>query len=244
VRILLLDIETSPLLVDAWQLYDVNVSLNQIRDSARMLCFAAKWHGEKKMYFASEHDMGHREMVEYTHGFLELADAVVTYNGDQFDLKHIHREFLLAGLTPPAPYKSIDLLKVVRQQFRFPSNSLAYVSKALGIGAKAKHEGHELWVKCMAGDEDAWKRMRRYNIQDVKLLESLYDQLRPWIKGHPHHGLYGAEGDCPNCGGGPLQRRGFSMTGVGRFQRFQCQGCGTWSRGTRRDAGVAVTQVR
>jgi predicted RecB family nuclease len=36
-------------------------------------------------------------------------------------------------------------------------------------------------LKCEAGDESAWKRMRAYNKQDVRLTESLFDEFRPWI---------------------------------------------------------------
>ena len=46
---------------------------------------------------------------------------------------------------------------------RFDSNKLDYVSKYLGIGEKVRHEGHELWVKCMEKDNAAWKRMKEYN---------------------------------------------------------------------------------
>jgi len=50
------------------------------------------------------------------------------------------------------------------------------------VGAKVKHSGFELWIKCMAGDAKAWKEMKEYQIQDVNLLIDLYEKLRPWIK--------------------------------------------------------------
>ena len=53
-KILAIDIETSPNLADVWGLWQQNVSLNQLRESTRMLCFAAQWQGSKRITFASE----------------------------------------------------------------------------------------------------------------------------------------------------------------------------------------------
>jgi hypothetical protein len=35
----------------------------------------------------------------------------------------------------------------------------------------------------MNGDDKAWKEMKKYQIQDVQLLDSLYDILLPWFPG-------------------------------------------------------------
>jgi hypothetical protein len=85
-----------------------------------------------------------------------------------------------------------------------------------------------LWVKVMAGDEKAWDRFRRYNLQDVHLLIDLYNVMLPWIQGHPNVSLYGGKG-CPKCGSRDVQRRGYRTTTVGRYQRFHCQTCGAWA---------------
>ena len=241
-RILLLDIETSPNLADVWGLFNNNVSLNQLRESTRMLCFAAKWLGEKGTQFWSEHTHGRDMMVEAAHVLLNSADVVMHYNGKNFDVKHLNREFLQAGLTPPSPFKQVDLLLAVRKNFRFPSNKLQYVSTALGLEGKAKHEGHDLWVKCMAGDREAWKRMERYNRQDVLLLEALYEKLLPWVPSLPHRGLYGDTG-CPACGSPDLRPNGYAYTGVSRFRQVRCHDCGTYFRSNRREFGVELVQV-
>src|SRR5690606_40576567 len=135
----------------------------------------------------------------------------------RFDLPRLNTEFVMMGLTPPAPYRSIDLLKVVRQNFQFTSNKLAYVSEQLGLTGKVKHEGHELWIKCMAGDPKAWAKMKKYNVQDVRLLEELYEKPKPWIKAHPNWGLYSDTQDtvCPTCGSADLAGRGVRGTATG-----------------------------
>jgi DNA polymerase elongation subunit (family B) len=231
-KVLLLDIETAPHLGYVWGIWQQNIAINQIKDSGYTLCWAASWYGEDHVYFDSIHESKPRDMIVAIHEMLDEADVVVHYNGTKFDIPTLNREFLLHGLTPPSPFKEVDLLKVVKNRFRFPSNKLEYVVNALGLGKKFKHAGFELWPLCMAGDHKAWAEMENYNIQDVLLLEKLYDRLKPWIKSHPNWGLYGSDPApvCPSCGSVHLHRRGTARTAVSIFARYQCQDCGAWSR--------------
>lgn len=244
-NILLIDLETAPILADVWSLWNNNVSLNQIRDPGGILSFASKWLGEDEgdIQFFSDHHHGHAMMLEAAHVLLGRADAVVTWNGDKFDLPILNSEFIQAGLRPPAPYASMDLLKTAKRRFRFPSNKLQYVSTALGFKGKVSHEGHELWVKCMNGDEDAWRQMEIYNKQDVQLLDDIYWKFQPWIVGHPSRAALLDSHVCPKCGSEHLQKRGFMLTGQSQYQRYQCQACGGWSRATRRESGVQLREV-
>ena len=232
-KILLLDIETSPNTAHVWGLWQQNVSINQLMESSYVLCYAAKWLGEEDIYFDSVHQSKPKAMLKGIHGFLDSADAVIHYNGTKFDIPTLNKEFLLHRFNPPSPYKQIDLLRVVRSNFRFPSNKLDYVAQRLGLGKKHAHEGHDLWVKCMNGDKDAWKRMQDYNIQDVVLLENLYDNLLPWIKNHPNQNTYSDTTGCPTCGQQSLQKRGTAISATGTYQRYQCKSCGSWSQGTK-----------
>lgn len=243
-KVLYIDIETSPNLADVWGLFNQNVGLSQLREPTRMLCLAAKWHDRPKAQFWSEWDVGHDDMIGAAWCVLNQADVVVHYNGERFDVPHLNREFLLAGLPPPAPFEQVDLLKVVRKRFRFPSNKLAYVSTALGYEGKLAHEGHALWTKVMAGDAKAQRQMRRYNIRDVAALEELHDRLLPWIPGSPSHAVYGDNPDCcPYCGSSRIQRRGFAYTSQSRYQRYQCRDCYGWFRDVSRVSGASVRPV-
>lgn len=226
-----MDIETAPNVVHVWGLWKQNVAINQIIDAGYVMCWAAKWIGEEEILFDSVERSGAKKMLQRVHALLEEADAVIHYNGSKFDIPTLNKEFLIHGMLPPATYKQIDLLKTARSQFKFPSNKLDYVAKALKVGQKVKHAGHELWIRCLAGEAKAWEEMETYNIGDVIVLEAVYHKLLPWIKGHPNHGLYNDVADvCPNCGGVHLERRGYAFTAAGKYQRFQCKDCGTWSR--------------
>ena len=232
-KTLLIDIETAPNLVHVWGLWQQNVGLPQILDSGYVLCWSAKWLHQDEVMFSSIYHNGKEEMLKSIHDLLDQADAVIHYNGTKFDIPTLNKEFLLEGWSPPSPMKEIDLLRTARSRFRFPSNKLDYISQALKLGKKIKHIGHELWVRCMNNDEEAWGQMREYNIQDVVLLEKVYYKLRPWIKGHANLGLYQEESlVCPHCGGNHYQRRGFQYTASCKYQRYQCSDCGTWFRDT------------
>lgn len=232
-KILLLDIETAPNKAFVWGLYDQNVAINQLQASSYVLCWAAKWLGDSEMHFGSVRTGGHRRMLRRVHKMLNEADVAVHYNGLKFDIPTLNKEFIRRGFAPPAPYKQLDLLRVCRQAFRFESNQLAYVSDALQIGAKVKHEGFELWVKCMEGEAAAWKRMERYNKGDVRLLERLYLRLRPWIEQHPNYGAHKDGLCCTNCGSEKVQRRGDQVARTSRYARYHCQTCGKWFRGNK-----------
>lgn len=242
IKLLTLDLETSPSVAHVWGLWDQTVSLSQLRETTRVISFAAKWYGQPKVIFRSEFHDGRETMILEAHRLLSEADAVIHFNGSKFDIPHLKREFAQAGMPPPAPFQEIDLLKVVKRNFRFLSNKLQHVSTELGLEGKVQHTGHDLWVRCMAGDEKAWGLMRRYNKQDTVLTEELYDRLLPWINSHPHSGLFVDDDNprCARCGSERLQRRGYAFTNLSKFRRYQCQGCGSWSRGGKRVAGVDV----
>lgn len=248
---LFLDVETAPNIATLWGIWNQNVAINQLLETSRVMCYTARWHGEDYTYFGSEFDMGHEEMIISLYKFLDEADAVIHYNGKKFDIPTINRELLKYGMTPPSPYKQIDLMQTVKKQFRFVSNKLDHVCDELGLGRKAHTGGHELWLRCMNGDKAAWKIMEEYNIQDVNLLVDLYEKLLPWITDHPNMALYvdSERPVCPNCGGSHVIKRGTAHTAVSSYVRYHCEDCGTWIRGryninsTERNKDI-LTQVK
>lgn len=246
-KILTIDIETMGAISMHFGLFNQNIGINQIMEHPRMICFAAKWAGgDEVMYHEARKRSGQKRLAREAHRLLDEADAVVHYNGAKFDVKHINREFKEAGLTPPSPYKQIDLLKVVKWNFLFLSNKLAYVTERLHLTGKLEHDGIALWKGCYHGDPAAWEKMGAYNRQDVVTTEELYYELIPWIPGHPNVALYDKEeGDqvCTRCGGGRLEKRGFAYTNVSKFQQYRCKDCGSWIRGSKRVMAVDLQSV-
>ncbi len=230
-KMLYLDIETTPHEGTFWNLFPKYIPINQIKVPTEVLCWAAKWEGDREVIFYKWTD---KDMVQTMWDLLNEADAVVHYNGKSFDMKHLNREFALAGLPPPSPYHQIDLLTTVRQNFKLASNKLDWVSRYFGLGKKVKHVGIELWYGCMEGNIDDWKVMERYNRMDVKLLPRLYKFLLPWIKGHPNVALYDDEQPkrptCGQCGSTTGQKRGTYKTKTAVYARWVCNNCHTWHR--------------
>lgn len=240
---LLVDIETAPNLAYVWGIWEQNISTSQIVDSSYILCWSAKWLDGKEVMFDSLYKSSEKKMLKGVHALLDEADVVIHYNGKSFDVPTLNKEFLLNKMEPPSPYKQIDLLKVSRNNFRFQSHKLDYVMKMLGHGGKVKHEGFQLWVDCMDDKPEAWKKMEEYNKGDVTGLEKVYYDFRPWIKGHPNHGAYDGRNVCPHCGEDKLIRRGFAVTRDSKYPRYQCKGCGAWSRGTQKDPKASKVTV-
>jgi len=234
-KILVLDIETAPNVVYTWGLWDQNVGLNQIISTTFIMCWAAKWVGEKKVHYFGGGLCAEEEsrLVSPLWVLMDEADIVVAHNGDGFDIKHINAAFLRAGMAPPSPYKSIDTLKVAKNNFRFMSNKLEFLVSHLGLQHKIDTDGFELWTDCLAGDRKAWKKMREYNKNDVVILEQLYLLLRPYMKNHPNLAMY--EGDdemrCGTCGSTNLTNKGYYYTNLSKFTRHVCNDCGAQKRG-------------
>ncbi len=239
-RVLTLDIETTPNLAYCWGIWQQDIGLPMLEETTEMLCFAAKWLGQPTKFFRGP------DMVASAWELLNEADVVIHFNGKNFDVKHLNREFLAAGVPPPRPFKQIDLLEVVKKRFRFPSNKLQYVATALGLEGKADTGGFELWKGCMKDDPASWRTMRKYNMQDVVLTEKVYYALLPWIHNHPSLHLYDDDlvgvDSCPTCGSDNLTRQGFAYTKVSKFQQYRCSDCGSWFRDSRRIAGTSIQE--
>ena len=246
IRILTIDIETRPMLVYSWGLFNQFHSIDQIVDHGGLLCFAAKWAGEKEVLFYSEWDDGLEAMVKAAHDLLSEADVVISYNGDRFDVKKLNNEFLLAGMAPPRPFKSIDLMKSNKARFDLPSRKLDYLVQRMGVGAKTPHTGFKLWIDCMARDPKALALMRKYNVQDVNVTERAYLRLLPWLTNAPHLGMFLREESfvCPYCAtkiGSNLE--GLAHTLVQAYDLFQCKRCEGWSRGLTRKQDPTRTRA-
>lgn len=233
-RILFIDIETAPALGWVWGMWEQNVI--DLQKSWYILSFAYKWQGERKVHTVALPDFKRfkrdmeddREVVKSLWRLFDEADVIIGHNGDKFDLRKSNAQFVKHSLQPPAPYKSIDTLKIARSRFAFLSNKLNDLGAYLGIGRKLPHTGFHLWKACMIGHPKAWRKMRAYNARDVVLLERVYDRLKPWAASHPNLSALSDKHCCPVCQSTHIQRRGFNLAKVRKTPRFHCQNCGHW----------------
>lgn len=234
-RILLWDIETAPIIGTAWQTWQTD--LVWIEQDWYMLCFAYKWLGERKTYVVAQTDFkGYKpgstddlQVIKELHRVLSEADAVIAHNGDKFDLKKANARFVYHNLGPASPVLQIDTRKMAKKYFGFTSNKLDDLGEYFGVGRKIPTDKN-LWRNCMAGDMKAWSRMKRYNAQDVRLLERVYTRLLPFDVSHPNRAnIEGRMDACPRCGQqGFLWAQGWRYTKAGKYRRWQCKKCGSY----------------
>lgn len=212
-----------------------------------LLCFGWKVFGSKEHEVKCAWDFpkswkkdinDDRALVEYAHGVLSSADAIITQNGKRFDWLVFQTRLLKHGLNPLDPKLShIDTKTAARGNLSFISNSLNNLGRFLLDEMKMDHEGWNLWVRVMDRDPQAQEIMREYCGQDVLLLEKLYRKLRPFLKGVPNHNLFSPlkEKSCPKCGSTRLRSEGKRHTTTMSYRRYICQDCRSWSRTDLKD---------
>lgn len=231
-KILIYDIENTPTVVTTWGLWEQNAI--ETLEEWYLLSYAYKWIGEKTTHVValpdfkgySKNKKDDKKLCESLHKLFEEADIVIAHNGDEHDQKKSNARFIYNGLQPPSPYKSIDTKKIARKYFKFNSNSLNNLGTYLKLGNKIENSGIKLWRACMEGDLKAWKLMKRYNKQDVVLLEKVYNKLSPWIQNHVSSIFYKSPIDCPSCGSSHMTKRTRKIVKNGWKQQYQCQQCG------------------
>jgi uncharacterized protein YprB with RNaseH-like and TPR domain len=238
-RVLFLDIETAPILGYVWSLWQQDVGLNQIKSDCFVLSWAAKWLGEDKVIYKDQRkcrDMENdKALMKSLWYLLNKADIIVTHNGKSFDQKRVNARFAIHKFQPPVPYKHIDTKELATRHFGFTSNKLEYLTDKLNVKyKKLKHEkysGMQLWLECLARNVDAWNEMEKYNKYDVLALEELYNNLIPWDNSINFNLYHNSTVNKCKCGSINFIRKGFSFTAAGKFQRYKCTKCGSWTRG-------------
>ncbi len=244
-KILLFDIETSFIILNAWALGQEIWDPKFIRRNWFILCWSAKWLGEKGIYHSSLPDFrGYKELPSKTEknidkrltkelwNLLDECDLAIAHNAKGFDIKKCMTRFLIHGRPPPSPFHVVDTLSTSRSIFKFTSNKLGYVSKKLCVEEKMDSGGLALWDGCEAGDHLCWDKMVRYCDQDVRALEDVYLKQRPYMKNHPNLNIITEDESCPKCNSMDRVKNGFRYTNVGIYQKYKCKGCGGVLKGS------------
>ena len=232
-RTIFWDLETSPLIVPVWGLWENNVDHTTILEETNILCACWKEPGTKAEIGSLSVDPANprndKALCRALRAALEDADVIVAHNGDDFDLRVLNARLIYHGFDPLPPITTIDTKKVAKSKFRFVSNRLDYLGAYLGLGRKKK-TNFKLWLDVLNGNQKALDYMVRYCKQDIKLLEKVYLKLRPFMTNHPNLRLGSGRPGCPNCGKGPLIRQGTRRTRQSLYVRYQCKACGAWPK--------------
>jgi transposase-like protein len=255
-KILLFDIETSLMEVYVWGFYKqfiphTNIIKDENGNGKTWFClsWAAKWlYGETILFDIVTPDESRARddgrILKSIWKLLDEADIVIAQNGDKFDIRKLNARFIVNGIYPPSPFRTVDTLKVARREFQFDSNSQDYLTKLLKLEQKRKTD-FQLWVDCMAGDQKRLDEMAEYNRHDVMGLEELYLKFRPYIKNHPNLGVLMDMDVCPNCGCEHLdETEATYFTTANQFPVYRCQGCKTPYIRHKKNSNYVQTNMR
>lgn len=171
-------------------------------------------------------------LVKDLRKLFEPVDILIHQNGDKFDLRKLNSRIVVHHLQPLSPKKTVDTLKIARTKFGFTSNTLDDLATELGIGRKTHHEGFVMWEGCMKGDMYFWRKMKKYNRNDVVLTDQVAKVLIPFASNLPNMDNYSPFTVCPRptCGSRRIQHRGYVVNKTTKYARVQCQDCGGWSQ--------------
>lgn len=247
-KTLLVDIERLPGRFEA-DFWDLNafkgrrIHPDMVLEWPSTLCFAAQWYGSRKVAFHATWDEGGADaMHQAAFDLYDEADLVITYNGVSFDNRHLTSGWTERGMGRPAPWRDIDLLKVARQSQGWESKTLDSVCKRLGIPAKSDRYSVEVARAAAGGSKAAQRKLRRYNVNDTRIMAAVYERLLPHVKGHPHVAPSAGHDQptCPRCGSTDVERAGTYSPGVYVYRAYKCRTCTGPFRTSYESRGPAV----
>lgn len=238
-KILLLDIETSPIVGTFWRIGSkVSLSHENITKDWFIICWSARWlfsditMGECVTSKEAIDGDDHR-ILRILWGLLESADVLIGHNISGFDLPKINTRLMLNDIMPPSPSIVIDTLSAAKRH-AFSSNKLDYLGTLVTRKGKIKTD-YDLWKRCLRGDQDALDYMLRYCKEDSVLLEEVYLFIRPFLRSHPNFSLIAdvKELTCGVCLHPGMVEIGNYYTGVNKFSSYRCPNCGAIARGRK-----------
>ena len=234
VKRLFFDIETSPNVAYVWETgYKCRVPYNHIIEERQIICISYKWWREDKTYNVLWKDKSDRELLEEFLPIIYSADEVVTFNGDNFDIKFMLGRAAYWGLDAPTKYRSFDLYKKLKAQFKLNSGSLNYACQFFGVGGKIETGGFDLWKNLLQTQDkskaqEATDNMVAYCNQDVVALEDLYNRVNKYTKPVTNMSILhgGDKWGCPKCGSQEVSYAKSSTSAMGVIKRhLSCDVC-------------------
>lgn len=224
---LFFDIETSPNIVYSWRIgYNINLQPHDIIEERKIICISYKWENEDKIYSLTwDKNQCDKTMLQEFIKVMNQADEIIAHNGDRFDEKWIRTRCIYHRIPTFPKYKSLDTLKKAKYGFNFNSNKLDYIAQFLGVGAKVKHDGFDMWKGVLQGDAESMKEMVHYCEGDIIVLEDVYFTMQNYIKQNSHVGVHNGEMKytCPICGSEDVSLYKNEVTTLGTIKRImQC----------------------
>lgn len=253
-KILYIDIENSRMVVEfeTYSLYNIEkIHPKHIKHDWYITCAAWAWLDTQKQSIGKIETVAvndfktykkdfrdDRLLVKKLHEVMSQADLIVGHNSDSFDIKKINYKFIKYGLPPLDLPATVDTLKAARKYAKSTSNTLYYLAKEFGVSMKIDLETGVMHA-ADAGCEKSLKKLVRYNKGDIKAGVEVYFRLLPYITNHPSidkimgRKVNNDHPNCQNCGSKKTQRYGMRTTKTGKYYRYRCNNCGSYTKGKK-----------
>lgn len=228
-KILVYDIETTPVLAWIWRCGDQVVRHSQLHEKynqTKIICVTYRWLHEKKskaLVFDIRRQCDKKVLKDFSK-LANEADIILGKNNTKFDDKHINFRIFQHGLPPihDLRRKSDDLERWMRSTFNMQSYALDYFSKlCTGEGKIAMYM--EDWIDIVLHkDKKKLDKMVEYGLKDVDDTVALIEEVQPYVI--PKHNRAAFAGDlcCTNCGSKKIKKNGTRIVGNIRKQAFYC----------------------
>lgn len=236
-NVLLYDIEVAPRLGFYYGNYEVT-PIKELKPPT-LLSVAWKWLGDKEAHCLTIYDRAgsdcydDRLLVNELWNLLDACQIAIGHNSKRFDDKMSNYFFIKHNMTPPSPYQEFDTLQTAKKYFKFDCNKLDYLGKLLVGEGKTKETYGDCWEDLMFGNNKEKKKaselMKKYNINDVLVLEKIYNKMLPWATNHPNMALHaGKDYVCPRCGNdSEFEVKSYRRTGLQiNAIQYRCKNCG------------------
>lgn len=230
IKRLFFDIETSPNICYSWRIgYNISIGFENIIDERKIICISYKWEGSDKIHTLTwDKNLCDRQMLIDFIAVANQADELIAHNGDRFDIKWIRTRCIYHRIPMFPNYRTLDTLKKAKSGFNFNSNRLDYIAQFLGVGAKVKHSGFDMWKGVMKNDKEALKEMVNYCEGDIIVLEDVFLTMQNYIKPNTHNGVINNnfKYSCPTCGSEQPTLVKNNVTAMGTIKRLMsCNDC-------------------
>jgi len=224
-KILVYDIETTPVLAWIWRCGEQVVRHHQLHEKynqTKIICITYRWLHQKKAKALvwDNNKQCDKKILEDFGDLANEADIIIGKNNARFDDKHINFRRFIHSLPaiPDLARKSDDLERQMRKHFSMQSYALDYFSKLQFGSGKMKMEFND-WVQIVLHkNKKALRKMVTYGKKDADDTADLILQVWPYITPKYNMAAHYGELCCVNCGSKRIRKNGTR----GSRQNFYC----------------------
>jgi uncharacterized protein YprB with RNaseH-like and TPR domain len=164
--------------------FDIEAS-GLVADFSHMISWVIKREGKSPQYdcIKSLKESEEKRILKSLLKTFGDFDHLVGYYSSRFDFPYVRTRCLYHGLEFPTYGQlwTTDLYFSVRGRLSLSRKRLGTVSQFLETGAKQEVAG-PVWASASFGDTKAFKQILQHNIQDVVILEKVWEKMTPFMK--------------------------------------------------------------